>query len=109
MALVHRVPPKTPATDTLQYFLVDLNNNGSYYQVGIFSDNKDDTELALTEYFRDVRFMYERKKKNRDKVIGKRVLSGDMMIGYCKYCYDINNTFSKFKVDSPPDRRHRTG
>lgn len=40
------------------YFLVDLNNAGSYYRVGVLSDmDRDDVEKFWQGYSKDVRFL----------------------------------------------------
>ena len=53
MGLAHQKKPDLP-TDMLQYFLVDLNCNGSYYQIGVYSTNKEVVERELMKWFSDV-------------------------------------------------------
>ena len=92
----------------LQFFLLDLTNKGNYYTVGMNGDDKEEIEHRLQKHFRDVRFIYSKEKKPRDKFNGKRVLDG-LEFKSCKHSFDLGTNRSEYVFAMTPDSRHQVG
>ena len=89
----------------IYYFVVDFNNEGHYYRVGIeTNDSKEVVEKYLQRFSHDVRFQKEQSDRTRKDKGQRKTPVG--VICFCKYQLDKYNTFTKGIIRAGIDTRH---
>lgn len=85
------------------YFLVDLNDAGSYYRVGILSDlGKEDVEAFWQQYSKDVRFLCEKDPNPRSRGVRETSVG---IICSCKFFCHKYEPFRQMRIFADVDSR----
>ena len=88
----------------VHYFLVDLNDGGAYYRIGIVSDfEKEDVETFWQQYSKDVRFLCTKAEPSARSKGVREIPVG--VICSCKFFCNKYEPFRQYRIFAEVDSR----